>query len=127
MVTHVVFMTALADTAPVLRTLVEAGFEVTVYTQPDKPTGRGRRLVPPSIKTLALKMGLPLYQPTTLKSSQPQQGLAALKPDVIILAAYGKLLPPTVLALPPHGCVNIHPSLLPRYRGPCLCLSGSSR
>jgi methionyl-tRNA formyltransferase len=72
----------------------------------------------PRVKGHALALGLPVYQPATLRSARAQAQLAALKPDVILVAAYGKLLPPEVLKTPPHGCLNLHPSLLPRHRGP---------
>ena len=91
---------------------------VAVYTQPDKPRGRGLVPEPSPVKRFALEKGLAVYQPVSLRRIQPQQELAALHPDVIIVAAYGKILPPEVLNTPPSGCVNVHPSLLPRHRGP---------
>lgn len=90
---------------------------VAVYTQPDKEAGRGRALVAPPVKAVALKYGLPVYQPATLKSDEERDKLSALKPDVVVVAAFGQILPPPVLELPRYGCLNIHPSLLPRYRG----------
>jgi len=90
---------------------------VAVYTQPDRPAGRGRRLTPSPVKRLALEHGLPVHQPTTLKGAEEQALLADLAPDVMVVAAYGLLLPPEVLAIPRHGCLNIHASLLPRWRG----------
>lgn len=89
-----------------------------VYTPPDRPRGRGRPTEPTPVKAAALALNLPVDQPHTLRSPAAQQELQALQPEVIIVAAYGKLLPPEVLAIPPHGCLNLHPSLLPRYRGP---------
>lgn len=91
---------------------------VGVYTQPDRPSGRGQPSQASSVKSFALEHGLKVYQPTSLRSPDVQKELASLAPDVILVAAYGKLLPPEVLRIPPHGCVNLHPSLLPRYRGP---------
>ena len=95
------------------------GCEVAaVYTPPDRPAGRGRRAQSSPVKQFALEQGIPVHQPSSLRSAQAQAELAALEPDAIIVAAYGKLLPPPVLELAPLGCLNIHPSLLPRYRGP---------
>ena len=90
---------------------------VAVYTPPDKPRGRGRQMEMPPVKVFALERGLPVNQPPSLRPERVQQELAGFQPDVIVVAAYGKLLPPPVLSTPPHGCLNLHPSLLPRYRG----------
>ena len=90
---------------------------IAAYTQPDRPAGRGRKLSPSPVKALALQHGIPVHQPLSLKDAQAQQELAALRPDVMIVAAYGLLLPRAVLELPRHGCLNIHASLLPRWRG----------
>ena len=90
---------------------------VAVLTQPDRPAGRGMQLTPSPVKQLALAHGLPVLQPTTLKSAEAQQALAVYAADVMVVAAYGLLLPPAVLRLPRHGCLNIHASLLPRWRG----------
>ena len=91
---------------------------VGVYTPPDRPRGRGRELEATPVKMAALEMGLPVYQPASFRSAGAREELAGLHPDVIVVAAYGKLLPAEVMALPAHGCLNIHPSLLPKYRGP---------
>ncbi|MDA1189445.1 MAG: methionyl-tRNA formyltransferase, partial [Chloroflexi bacterium] len=116
---RVVFMGTPEFAVPVLTALLDAGHEVVgVYTQPDRPTGRGQKTESPPVKRLALEHGLSVYQPTTLRDADAQRKLAALEPDVCVVAAYGKLLPPEVLAIPPLGCLNIHPSLLPKYRGP---------
>jgi len=90
---------------------------IAVYTQPDRPAGRGLKSTESPVKCLAQSYALPLFQPQTLKDSVAQEGLAALKPDLMVVAAYGMMLPPAVLALPRLGCLNIHPSLLPRWRG----------
>ncbi len=90
---------------------------VGVVTPPDSSSGRGRPLGPSRVKACALDYGFPVIQPINLRSVQAQIELAALTPDVIVVAAYGNLLPPAVLALPPNGCLNLHPSLLPRHRG----------
>jgi methionyl-tRNA formyltransferase len=115
---RIVFMGTPEFAAVPLEYLVLNGMEVVVvYTQPDREAGRGRELAPPPAKTVALKLGLPVYQPATLKTTEEKARLAEMKPDVIVVAAYGQILPREVLGLPPYGCLNIHPSLLPRYRG----------
>ena len=91
---------------------------VAAYTPPDRPRGRGRSAQMPPVKERALAMGLPVYQPPSFRSEKVWEELARLRPDVIVVAAYGRLLPGPVLNTPPHGCLNIHPSLLPRHRGP---------
>ena len=109
---RIVFMGTPDFAVPSLQALLDAGHEVcAVYTQPDKPKGRGYVLTPPPVKELALARGIPVLQPATLES------LRAFHPDAIVVVAYGKLLPPDVLAVPPLGCVNVHGSLLPKYRG----------
>lgn len=101
-----------------LKALLDAGYEVAaVFTQPDKPKGRGHKLCFSPVKELALAHDIPVYQPKTLKDEAPQQILRELAPDMIVVAAYGKILPETVLNIPPLGCINIHGSLLPKYRG----------
>lgn len=90
---------------------------VGVYTQPDRPAGRGRKLTASPVKALALAHDLPVFQPASLKTPEAQQQLAELRPDVMIVVAYGLILPPTVLQTPTHGCLNVHASLLPRWRG----------
>ena len=103
---------------PSLQALIDAGHEVcAVYTQPDKPQGRKQILTAPPVKTLALEHNITVYQPQTLKNEDEQAQLRALAPEVIIVVAYGKLLPKAVLNIPPHGCINVHGSLLPRWRG----------
>ena len=104
---------------PTLHSLVLGGHQVVaVYTQPDKPAGRGRGLVPPSVKRKALQLGLTVQQPASLRRSEEAQRLADLHPDIIVAAAFGQLLPQNILDIPPFGCLNVHPSLLPRHRGP---------
>ncbi|MCG7200348.1 methionyl-tRNA formyltransferase [Marinobacter pelagius] len=90
---------------------------VGVYSQPDRPAGRGRKLMPSPVKQVALEADLPVFQPQNFRSPEAQQELAMLNPDVMIVAAYGLILPRTVLEIPAHGCLNIHASLLPRWRG----------
>jgi len=90
---------------------------VAAYTQPDRPAGRGRRLQPSPVKEFARARGIRVFQPVSLKDAAALQELATLAPDVMIVAAYGLILPPAVLAIPRHGCINVHASVLPRWRG----------
>ena len=101
-----------------LKALVEAGEQIVgVVTQPDKPKGRGYALQPPPVKVYAEEKGLPVYQPLTFKDGAFENELKALAPDLIVVVAYGKILPRYVLEFPKYGCVNVHGSLLPAYRG----------
>jgi len=103
---------------PPLRALIAAGHQlVGVYTQPDRPAGRGRKLTPSPVKAEALSAGIPVFQPASLKDADAQRELTALRPDLMVVVAYGLLLPQAVLDIPRLGCVNIHASLLPRWRG----------
>jgi methionyl-tRNA formyltransferase len=117
---RLVFMGTPDFVIPVLDALVQTQDVqvVGVYTPPDRPRRRGRSPETPSVKRYALKQGLAVFQPSTLRSARVQEELTALRPDVIIVAAYGRFLPVPVLDAPPHGCLNLHPSLLPKYRGP---------
>ena len=104
--------------ASALAALIEAGHEIlVVLTQPDRPKGRGMKLTPSPVKTLALQYELPVWQPENLKDVAIQQQLRDLQADVMVVAAYGLLLPAVVLDIPQYGCLNIHASLLPRWRG----------
>ena len=104
---------------PVLSRLLDEGHDVTaVYSQPDRPSGRGRKLVPTPTKRYAEEHGIEVRQPKSLRSEDQCKALAALCPEVVVVAAYGLFLPADLLEIPPLGCLNIHPSLLPRYRGP---------
>lgn len=115
---RIVFMGTPDFAVPSLQALIDAGHDVcAVYTQPDKPQGRKQILTAPPVKTLALEHDIPVFQPNTLKSEDEQARLRELAPEVIIVVAYGKLLPKAVLDIPPHGCINVHGSLLPRWRG----------
>ncbi len=101
-----------------LEHLVLNGFQVVaVYTQPDKPAGRGQKSVPSAVKRLALSLSLPVFEPASFKSPEVVEELRQLQPDAIVVAAYGKILPQAVLDIPPRRCINIHASLLPRHRG----------
>lgn len=115
---RIVFMGTPDFAVPSLQALIDAGHDVcAVYTQPDKPQGRKQILTAPPVKTLALEHDIPVFQPNTLKNEVEQARLRELAPEVIIVVAYGKLLPKAVLDIPPHGCINVHGSLLPRWRG----------
>lgn len=104
--------------AQALQALLKTSHHVlAVYTQPDKPSGRGLKLTASAVKEVALANNIPVYQPTTLKSEEEQAKLASFNADVMVVAAYGMILPKAVLDLPRLGCINIHPSLLPRWRG----------
>jgi methionyl-tRNA formyltransferase len=102
---------------PALEALLERHRVVGVLTQPDRPRGRGRRIEPGPVKRAALARGLPLAQPATLASEEARAPLEAWRPQALVVVAYGLILPPEVLAIPPLGCLNIHASLLPRWRG----------
>ncbi len=104
--------------AVALRALLDAGFEVPlVLTQPDRPAGRGQKLVASPVKLVALQRGIPVHQPERLKDPATHAPLIAAAPDVLVVAAYGLILPQAVLDIPQRGCINIHASLLPRWRG----------
>ena len=101
-----------------LRSLLESNHEILgVITQPDKPKGRGYALLPPPVKSFALEKGLPVYQPNTLRDEAFAKLLAEIDPEVIVVVAFGKILPVSVLDYPKYGCINVHGSLLPEYRG----------
>jgi len=101
-----------------LAALIDAGYDVVaVYTQPDRPAGRGREPRPSPVKDKALEYNIPVYQPETLKAEVDQNALRELQPDLMVVTAYGLLLPQAVLDIPRLGCINVHASLLPRWRG----------
>ncbi len=115
---RVVFMGTPAFAVPSLEALVNSDHEVVgVVTQPDRPKGRGQTVVPCPVKELAVARGLSVRQPDKIKSPEFLEQLAEWKPDVIAVTAFGRILPKTILDLPPMGCVNVHGSLLPAYRG----------
>ena len=115
---RVVFMGTPDIAATCLHKIIEDGFEVVgVYCQPDRPKGRGMKLVAPPVKELALAHNIPVFQPEGFREDAAVEQLAALKPDVCAVVAYGRMLPQRVLDLPTKGCINIHASLLPQYRG----------
>lgn len=119
---RIVFMGTPDFAVPCLRRLAEGSDVVAgVFTQPDKPKGRGYKLIPTPVKAAALEYGIPVYQPLSLRKGEDaevaMETLRTLAPDLIIVVAYGQLLPKAVLELPRFGCINMHASLLPRYRG----------
>ena len=115
---RIVFMGTPDFAVPSLQKLIDRNETVcAVFTQPDKPKGRGHKLQAPPVKELALAHNIPVYQPATLRDEEAQQLLSDLAPELIVVAAYGKLLPKAVLDLPKYGCINVHGSLLPKYRG----------
>lgn len=118
----IVFMGTPDFAVPCLKVLAESSHEVSaVFTQPDKPKGRGYKMIPTPVKSVALEYGLPVYQPLSLrKGDDAQQAMEILKnisPDLIVVTAYGQILPKEILELPKYKCINIHASLLPKYRG----------
>ena len=115
---RIVFMGTPDFAVPSLKQLIQDGHEIAgVYTQPDKPKNRGMKLTPPPVKVVAQAHNLPVFQPKTLRDEDVQRELAELAPELVVVAAYGKLLPKAVLELPALGCINVHSSLLPKYRG----------
>ena len=115
---RIVFMGTPDIAATCLKKIIADGFEVVgVYTQPDRPKGRGMKMVFPPVKEVAISNGIAVFQPENFRSDEDVQALRDLKPDVIAVVAYGRILPQRVLDIPAKGCVNIHASLLPQYRG----------
>ena len=116
--TKIVFMGTPDFSVPVLTMLQEEGYEIiAVVTQPDRPVGRKRVLTAPPVKEEALRLGLPVLQPEKLRASEELVELIEMKPDLIVTAAYGQILPKDLLDVPRLGCINVHASLLPKYRG----------
>ena len=115
---RIVFMGTPDFAVPSLNALLERGHEIlAVYTQPDKPKGRGKTMLPTPVKEEALKHGFPVYQPVKVRNPEFLQVLEKLEPDIIVVAAFGQIIPKSILELPKYGCINIHASLLPKYRG----------
>lgn len=116
--TKIVFMGTPEFSVPILTMLHEEGHTIAaVVTQPDRPVGRKRILTPPPVKQEALRLGLPIIQPEKLKGSAELEEIIALQPDLIVTAAFGQILPKELLESPRLGCINVHASLLPKYRG----------
>lgn len=115
---RIVFMGTPDIAATCLKKILDDGFEVVgVYTQPDRPKGRGMKLVASPVKEVALAAGIPVYQPENFREEETVEQLRALKPNICAVVAYGRILPQKVLDVPTFGCINIHASLLPKYRG----------
>jgi len=115
---RIVFMGTPAFAVPSLEKLIEAGHSVVgVFSQPDKPKNRGMKLLPTPVKECALAHGVPAFQPTKLRDGTALEQIRALDPELIVVAAYGRILPDEILNYPAKGCINVHSSLLPRYRG----------
>lgn len=113
-----IFMGTPDFSLPTLEGLLDFGVDLcAVYTQPDRPRGRGKKLAPPPVKELAMQRGIPVYQPVKLRDPAAVEQLRTLEPDLIVVVAYGQILPKSVLDIPRYGCINVHASLLPRYRG----------
>lgn len=115
---NIVYMGTPDFAVPPLKAIIENGHNVIgVFTQPDKPKGRGYVLTPPPVKKCAMEYNIPVYQLVSMKNGEALEILKQLSPDIIVVTAYGKILPKDVLELPKYGCINIHASLLPKYRG----------
>jgi len=115
---RVIFMGTPEFACPTLQVLIDRGEQVVaVVTQPDRPKGRGQRLMPPPVKELAERHGLPVYQPSKVRAPEFVETIRELAPDLIVVVAFGQILPKALLEIPPLGCINVHASLLPRYRG----------
>ena len=116
---RILFMGSPKFALPVLKNLIDSQHDlVAIYTQPDKPAGRGNKMTSPAIKLFAESLGFKVHQPSSLKDPKILQEASQLNPDLIVVAAYGKLIPKELLLIPRYGCWNLHPSLLPEYRGP---------
>lgn len=116
--TKIVFMGTPDFSVPILRQIIDDGYEVIgVVTQPDRPVGRKKVLTPPPVKVEAVKQGIPVLQPEKIRQPEELEKIIALKPDLIITAAFGQILPKQLLDAPAHGCINVHASLLPELRG----------
>ena len=113
----IVYMGTPDFAVPALRALAEKHEVAAVFTQPDKPVGRKQILTPPDVKVCAQEIGIPVCQPASMKTPEALELLKSFAPDVVVVAAYGQILPQAVLDVPKYGCVNIHGSLLPKYRG----------
>ena len=113
----VVFMGTPDFSVGTLEALVEAGYEITgVVTQPDKPKGRGKQMMPTPVKEAAEKHGLPVYQPRRVRDAEAIEEIRKMEPDVIVVVAFGQIIPKEILDMPKYGCINVHASLLPAYR-----------
>ena len=118
MTMRIVFMGTPDFAVPSLEALLKSDDQVVgVVTQPDRPKGRGQAVIPSPIKVVCQREGIPMLQPLKMKAPEFMEALRQWKPDVVAVTAFGRILPPAILALPPRGCINVHGSLLPKYRG----------
>jgi methionyl-tRNA formyltransferase len=116
--TKIIFMGTPDFSVPILRQIIQDGYDcIGVVTQPDRPVGRKKVLTPPPVKVEAEKLGIPVFQPEKIRQSEELQTILQLKPDLIVTAAFGQILPTELLDAPPFGCINVHASLLPELRG----------
>ena len=114
----IVFMGSADFAGGTLDALIAGGYDIAaVFTQPDKPQGRKLVMTPPPVKVRAEQAGIPVFQPRTLRDGEAKEILKKIEPDLAVVVAYGKILPPDILSLPKKGCMNVHASLLPKYRG----------
>ncbi|MCK7514623.1 MAG: methionyl-tRNA formyltransferase [Desulfobacterales bacterium] len=114
----IIFMGTPEFACPTLQALLDREERVTaVFTQPDRPKGRGQKLQAPPVKELALKHGIPVFQPPKVRVPEVIDQIKEMQPDLIVVVAFGQILPKALLDIPAHGCINVHASLLPRYRG----------
>jgi methionyl-tRNA formyltransferase len=115
---RIIFMGTPDFACPTLKTLIDRGEQVVaVVTQPDRPKGRGQQTLPPPVKVLALEHNIPVLQPVKVRLPESIEEIRGLEPDLIVVVAFGQILPKALLEIPKHGCINVHASLLPRYRG----------
>ena len=115
---NILFMGTPEFSVPCLQALIDAGHNIVgVFTQPDKPKGRGNVMTPPPVKQLALEKGIKVFQPLKMKSEETMDIVRELDPELIVVVAFGRILPASILDYPKRGCINIHASLLPKYRG----------
>lgn len=115
---RVVFMGTPDFSVSILKALIDSKYKVVgVFTQPDKPKGRGGKVQMTPVKEMAMEAGIPVWQPKKIRGSGSEDILKELAPDVIVVAAFGQIIPKSILDLPPYGCINVHASLLPAYRG----------
>ena len=113
-----IFMGTPAFAVPTIERVVEKGHQVTaVFTQPDRPKGRGQKDAMPPVKEAALRLGLPVFQPERVKRPEVVEQIRAMAPEVMVVVGYGQIIPTPILDIPPHGIINVHASLLPKYRG----------
>ena len=115
---RIIYMGTPEFAVPCLEALIDSEHEVVgVFTQPDKPSGRGQKMNRTPVKEKALAHNIPVFQPDTLRNTDVMNEIENLKPDLIVVVAYGQILPKVILEMPKYGCINVHASLLPKYRG----------